>query len=453
MAKDDGLLAAILDAPDDDAARLVYADWLEEHGEQPRADFIRVQCTLARLDVEDPYGKEHQRLEKRQEALLRKHQREWLAPLKGLAHKCTFRRGFVEEATLSARVFLGKAKALFALTPLRRVDLTEVDDPEAVAASPFLRRLTGLSISDEGSVSDDLAEALARSRHVAGLTRLELTGERDGPQISDMGAAALAASAHLGGLRVLRLPDNALGDEGVIALARSRRLKNVRELDLSTITPELGGGSLIGPAAAQALAASAALASLEVLNLQGTALDDDGAVALAGARFMATLRSLDLGFNSVGGRGAVALLESAFVARTRQLHFLTDNPVGDDGLRALAGSPALAGLTSLWLRDCGVGDEGVQALVASPHLPRLEDLILGTSFPPDDEVVHDGDCHYQADTHAPVNRITDAGARALLKCPQLADVRSLDLWGHHGIRAATRRALRKRFGDRVDLDS
>ena len=44
-----GLLRAILDDPHDDVPRLVYADWLEEHGdetERVRAEFIRVQIEL-----------------------------------------------------------------------------------------------------------------------------------------------------------------------------------------------------------------------------------------------------------------------------------------------------------------------------------------------------------------------------------------------------------------------
>jgi uncharacterized protein (TIGR02996 family) len=56
----DALLAAILDDPDDDAARLVYADWLEETGgqaERDRAEFIRVQVALARAEaVEAGWG-------------------------------------------------------------------------------------------------------------------------------------------------------------------------------------------------------------------------------------------------------------------------------------------------------------------------------------------------------------------------------------------------------------
>jgi uncharacterized protein (TIGR02996 family) len=44
----DALLDAIFDAPDDDTPRLVYADWLQEHGQPNYAEFIRLQCAAAR---------------------------------------------------------------------------------------------------------------------------------------------------------------------------------------------------------------------------------------------------------------------------------------------------------------------------------------------------------------------------------------------------------------------
>ena len=44
----DALFQAILDAPDDDAPRLVYADWLEEGGRAEHAELIRAQCRLPR---------------------------------------------------------------------------------------------------------------------------------------------------------------------------------------------------------------------------------------------------------------------------------------------------------------------------------------------------------------------------------------------------------------------
>ena len=46
MSDELALLAAIRDAPDDDLPRLAHADWLEEHGQSPRAEFVRVQIEL-----------------------------------------------------------------------------------------------------------------------------------------------------------------------------------------------------------------------------------------------------------------------------------------------------------------------------------------------------------------------------------------------------------------------
>ena len=43
------LLRAILDGPEDEAPRLVYADWLDEHRDPDRAEFIRVQLRMDAL--------------------------------------------------------------------------------------------------------------------------------------------------------------------------------------------------------------------------------------------------------------------------------------------------------------------------------------------------------------------------------------------------------------------
>lgn len=45
----DALLRAILMRPAEDTPRLAYADWLDEHGESERAEFIRVQVEFERL--------------------------------------------------------------------------------------------------------------------------------------------------------------------------------------------------------------------------------------------------------------------------------------------------------------------------------------------------------------------------------------------------------------------
>lgn len=49
MTEQAALLAAILAQPDDDTVRLAYADWLDEHGQDARAEFIRVQVELSRM--------------------------------------------------------------------------------------------------------------------------------------------------------------------------------------------------------------------------------------------------------------------------------------------------------------------------------------------------------------------------------------------------------------------
>lgn len=45
----DYFIRAILEAPDDDAPRLIYADWLDENGQGERAEFIRLQIQLANM--------------------------------------------------------------------------------------------------------------------------------------------------------------------------------------------------------------------------------------------------------------------------------------------------------------------------------------------------------------------------------------------------------------------
>src|SRR5438046_2537388 len=119
----DPLLQAVLAEPQDDALRLVYADWLEEHGDPDRAELIRLQCELARLEPSDRRG---QRLRRRERALLREHGKEWAGPLGRL--KCSpylgWRRGFVDSVReVEAQEFLDHLPAFFERHPLRVVEV------------------------------------------------------------------------------------------------------------------------------------------------------------------------------------------------------------------------------------------------------------------------------------------------------------------------------------------
>lgn len=52
MSSEPAFLAAIRDDPDDDTARLVYADWLAER-DDPRGELLHAQIALALLDPAD----------------------------------------------------------------------------------------------------------------------------------------------------------------------------------------------------------------------------------------------------------------------------------------------------------------------------------------------------------------------------------------------------------------
>ena len=48
------LLRAVIDSPEDDCPRLVFADWLTEHDQPEWGDFIRRHCALTRCLIGDP---------------------------------------------------------------------------------------------------------------------------------------------------------------------------------------------------------------------------------------------------------------------------------------------------------------------------------------------------------------------------------------------------------------
>lgn len=149
------LLAAVLANPDDDTVRLVYADWLQEHGDEARAEFIRVQIELARNDVlargacsvcGKVTGERHapkcewpQRwnaLRRREKAFTHATERgsahdwsicrccDWHAPIPHGGWEWEFRRGFVESVTCTAADWLEHEREILAQHPVRRVRLT-----------------------------------------------------------------------------------------------------------------------------------------------------------------------------------------------------------------------------------------------------------------------------------------------------------------------------------------
>jgi uncharacterized protein (TIGR02996 family) len=311
-------LQAIKENPDDDTTRLILADWLEERGD-PRGEFIRIQCQLARLGEADPTGAvlgdpdERARIRaridqadpirgplvRRERELLEQHATAWLGPLGKLVKKWEFRRGLVR-VDLTAQQFLSAA-------------LVKLTATEAYAWVDSLHL--------RGVTSEALAP-LVSAPHLAHFTTLDL----DGNDLRAAGAQALAASPQLAHLTTLNLACNGIRDKGTKALAASPHLARLTTLDLCA--------NGIGAEGVQALAASPHLARLTTLNLRANGICDAGAQTLAAAPHLARLTTLNLYVNGIGDAGAQALAAAFHLAHLAMLH-LESNPIGAAGAEAL----------------------------------------------------------------------------------------------------------------------
>ena len=144
------LLEAIVAAPDDDAPRQVYADWLMEKGD-PRGELIALSCTLARGEANDE-------VIERERALLAQHHAAWTAPLRAIASSAgfAFRRGFVEHVqAYDPRTFTAAiCDALFEAAPLVRSLALQGGSQRAYEVAASWQRLRSLELF-EGGYGDD----------------------------------------------------------------------------------------------------------------------------------------------------------------------------------------------------------------------------------------------------------------------------------------------------------
>jgi uncharacterized protein (TIGR02996 family) len=167
MSAPNPFLAEVVDHPEDDVARLVYADWLDEHGDA-RGSFIRAQCELASLSETD--AAYHDALQA-QEQLLAQFRPQWVAELQQDLKKSAFRRGFIEDVTLLASSLVKDNGHLLELAPIHWLRLNRVKGKgPALAALPAMSRLRGLDISGLVIPPEDLL-AIFNSPHLTNLVR------------------------------------------------------------------------------------------------------------------------------------------------------------------------------------------------------------------------------------------------------------------------------------------
>jgi uncharacterized protein (TIGR02996 family) len=268
----EALLRAVCERPEDDAPRLRYAECLEATGDPNdalRAEFIRVQCELARLEVSDDRWLELQERKAAFDAYCDRWADE-LPKLDGVRwNAIDFRRGFVWDVWCDdAEAFRRHAPTIFASAPVQSLSFMRLRSLRPVVEVPEFSRITRL-ILDNFRLGPAEAQTLAESQSAGNLTALHLSGNRFG----DAGAKALAASPRLRQLDDLDLGHNRIGDDGVAALA----------------------GSLV-------------VATLSHLGLAGNPLTNVGALALATSPFLNRLTGMTLWeCKKIGAKGKEAL--------------------------------------------------------------------------------------------------------------------------------------------------
>jgi uncharacterized protein (TIGR02996 family) len=217
MNERDLLLLAIAAQPDEDAPRLAFADYADEHNDPGHAAFIRAQVGLAGSNSDDPrradWQAEQQRwLEEPQHRVFQRTERDrWLGGITRYAPGgCwRFERGFPTELDLRQRG-LGLEGVL------------------ALIECPHLATVTKLDL-DGNNIGSVGTAVLAWSRNPTCLRELNLSAN----DIADDGVMALASSPFLGSLRKLALAENSITGVGARALASARSLAGLTDLDLS----------------------------------------------------------------------------------------------------------------------------------------------------------------------------------------------------------------------------
>jgi uncharacterized protein (TIGR02996 family) len=190
-------IEAILEDPDDDAHRLVYADYLDEYGnesDRARAEFIRLGCEVARLTPDSPRRAE---LERREDELLAEHGPGWSRTLpRELRANWTergpnglpWRRGFPWGARVDAYQFLGAIERVLPDEVIFGVTLEgrgpegprDETDPEPgwldrLVASPSMKLVGGIDLCETHFCLENLPDRFVKligSPHLTRLTEL-----------------------------------------------------------------------------------------------------------------------------------------------------------------------------------------------------------------------------------------------------------------------------------------
>ncbi len=292
MSTGAALLQAILDDPDSDTPRLVYADWLDEHDQPIRAEFIRLQIDIAHKQATLPRVmlNRHVDLFRRNQELIDNHREELLGPLVALPSntKIEFQRGFVSEMSLRVMSFHQHLRGLLKRLPHPRLIIED--------SLQEVREILGFFVSQ--------AYWEHHTHLVTGIRTLRFSFEDDPDLNTDLPASLVGLyPLHWPRVEELDISGCRLGDLNADKLIRYETFPTLTNLDLSE--NELTDTSVT------TLLNSGLAAQLGRLIFGGNPIGDDGAVILAerwptGAADK--LEHLNMRLTNIGPRGQQALL-------------------------------------------------------------------------------------------------------------------------------------------------
>ena len=247
----DDLLARIYEQPHDDAARIVYADWLTTNGD-PRGEFIALQLARAA----DPFALPPLRwtrdpeLPAHERTLLTTHGKVWLGRLATLLRHADFERGFPARGFLARGATVRALAALPDAATLVDLDVRSDDhvDGRLFARPPFhglvsLRGLTWQAFTElvgepftVRAVAIDDDHPLPREPAFLDVDRrLEQLaiegGSQDDPRPDDADVLALLRTRVMRQLRALAISYHARNDR---AFVRGMAASEIERLVLGT---------------------------------------------------------------------------------------------------------------------------------------------------------------------------------------------------------------------------
>lgn len=435
-----GFLDAILEEPDNDGHRLIFADWLDENGDPERAEFIRVQCELESLPKWDV---RYLPLKLREIELLCQHEEDWRADLPEIrgVYWGEYRRGFMATAEMSSFAVLRLcANECWAATPLETVGLPwpyDDDRSESIDPIPGLR---GLNF--ESQVVDFRGlNLLTESPLLSTLRELNVSA----CALSPFGFSELMQCQYLENLRVLRAPSNLIGNGGIIALCENHTLSSLEELDLSE-TLEYGHyqeDATVDASAMEVLAQWEGLKGIHVLNLSGHAIGADGLYALLDSQYVTALKSLTLRNCEFTGLDLEAFIDAQESLRLDVLD-LGDNLLPGDGIENLSDSSCVSELAVLALDRCELQRASLRALAEAPFLSSLRKLNLSFNHVEPDELrlLLERSPEHLHSLHLFDNNLGNKGVELLAESPASNVFQQLDL-GMNRLSGASAHALQQ----------